>query len=398
MHVRVTGRDLAAALKTVLTVIEKRNAIPALLCARIKTVGARLTIEGTDLDMSILTEIDIISGGDDFDVLVPASILAAAVKYAGPAPVDMTLFKEVKRRLKFKKERCLDEEEEYTIESLTVSIADGDAVFDIQLSSPVTDWPDTFSFQYIPSPYETFTNGHLKQMLDKVSVSISTEETRYYLNGIYWTPGVFVATDGHRLTRHRYQHTTEGDIKAIIPRKTVEVLKKFAGGDVKTQRYNVTKKDADAPPILGFHAGNVWIITKTIDGTFPDYERVIPKDDTLTTVFEFDAAQLAAAAKRVSTFFASHSKGRRAVTFTKDEEGNVMLSADALGEFNVKAKTFAKWPETDINRFGYNVSYLLAAITTEGNMKLAMQDSGSPAVITFDVEEDVTRVIMPMRV
>lgn len=419
--VRVTGRDLTAALKTVLTVIEKRTTIPILGCVRIKEEGPRLTVEGTDLDMSIKTDCDVLSSSEDgFDAVVPAKMLAAAVKYAGAAPVDLVLegkerkpvnlVLEGKERKRPKDRTRADEEEEVeTVIDLTLSviIADGDARFNIDLSSSPSDWPDvldSFGGDAGQQVYETFSNGHFKKMLDTVALAISTEETRYYLNGVFWEPGEFVATDGHRLVRHSYKHTSDaGNVKAIIPRKAVNVMRGLAKGDVITKFYykppvNPASKEEPPPPYLIFMFGNYRLTTKTIDGTYPDYKRVIPDASRAGKVLTLDGERLRDAVNRVlQIHIASGSRGR-AVSFKKDEDGKVILSSSALGEFTATAKTFAEWPEDfETKGLGFNGHYLLQ-FTQPGKMKIATEGDGCPALVSFEGEEDVTRVIMPMRV
>lgn len=398
MYARVTGRDLAAAMKTVLTVIEKRTTIPIIQCARLKIEGPHLTIEGTDLDMTIKTACDVLEADHDFDAVVPAHILAAAVKYAGAAPVDlMTNVEKVENRLDKKGEGRIGY-------SLTVSIADGDTVFEIDQCLPVADWPtlNTEAAKHTKA-YETFSNGHFKKMLDTVAVAISTEETSYYLNGVFWEPGSFVATDGHRLVRHTYKHTSEaGNVKAIIPRKTVNVLRGLAKGDVITKFYrkpptNPASKE-ELPPYLIFMFGNYRLTTKTIDGMYPDYKRVIPDASRADKVLTFDGERLRDAVNRVLQVNIANGSRGRAISFKYDDEGKVILSSSAMGEFTATAKTFAEWPEEfDFTGLGYNGHYLLQFVQP-GKMRLATEGSGSPALISFEGEEDITRVVMPMRV
>lgn len=413
--VRVTGRDLAAALKSVLTVIEQRNTIPILGCVRLKEEGARLTVEGTDLDMVLKTDCDVLDSSEDgFDAVVPAKMLAAAVKYAGAAPVDLVLEMETRKRDKTKMKLDADDqpqgivkvgEEEVVRYRLTVIIADGDARFDIELSSSPSDWPDMLeSFAGDDAQvYETFSNGHFKKMLDTVAVAISTEETRYYLNGVFWEPGSFVATDGHRLVRHTYKHTSEaGEVKAIIPRKTVNVLRGLANGDVITKFYRKTPTNPASkeklPPYLILMFGNYRLTTKTIDGMYPDYKRVIPDASRADKVLTFDGERLRDAVNRVLQVHIANGSRGRAISFKQDDEGKVILSSSAMGEFTATAKTFAEWPEEfDITGLGYNGHYLLQFVQP-GKMRLATEGSGSPALISFEGEEDITRVVMPMRV
>lgn len=385
-------------LKRSLTVIEPRNFIPILSCVRIREEGPRLTIEGTDLDMALKTECDVLSGGAGFDAVVPAASLYAAVKYAGIATVDLVVERET---VKSKRDKT-SQDAEMVSERLIVIIADGDMRVEIELSSSATDWPDALaSFAGEEArPYETFSNGHFKKMLDTVAVAISTEETRYYLNGVFWEPGAFVATDGHRLVKHTYMHTCDGSAKAIIPRKAVGVLRKFAMGDVITKVYDRPKanKNDDAPPFMVFLFGGFRLTTKTIDGTYPDYSRVIPDAANAAHEFRFNGETLHEATKRILAFHKANGCRTRAVSFKKDAEGKVILTSSSMGEFRTEARTFAEWPEgCRFDAVGFNAAYL-AEFSAPGVMRLRMADAGSPTLLAFEGEEDVLRVLMPMRV
>lgn len=136
----------------------------------------------------------------------------------------------------------------------------------------------------------------------------------------------------------------------------------------------------------------------TIDGTYPDYKRVIPDASRADKVLTFDGERLRDAVNRVLQVHIANGSRGRAISFKQDDEGKIILSSSAMGEFTATARTFAEWPEEfDITGLGYNGHYLLQFIQP-GKMRLATEGSGSPALISFEGEEDITRVAMPMRV
>ncbi len=382
MHFIAEARDLKKAVKTVSACIEPRNTIPILGMVLFTMDGPRLRIEATDLDMEMRTTLDVIEATDDFAAACPAHEFLNALRYAGSAPVKV--------------EAKVDEDGK-TNRRIVMTIGDNDTVFVIYVGSVVSDFPHLLASRFggkTPAPveYESFSNGHMAHMIETVAVAVSTEDTRYYLNGVYWTPGAFVATDGHRLVRHTYTHTTPAEVKAIIPRKAVGIILAQKAQDVKTRSY-------DEGVILAFDMGGVTIETKTIDGTYPDYERVIPKATGLD--YTFDGERLAHA---LDTAIAFHGRNRSAIGLYK-QEGDIVLATgdkvlhEARGhDTEFAAKTYAPWPEGG-ETFGLNMRYLRQFVTAAGTVRLKVIDRGSPILVYNEVEgSEVTRVVMPMRV
>jgi len=223
--VTVEGRTLAAALKPMLLVIERRNTIPILSYVALKATSADLKIAGTDLDIEASTEIDVIDQSGEFDVCVPARTLFDIASQAGPATVKLSVSSQ--------KQKTHDGKD-YTAETVEIDVADGDARYTVH-PLPTSDFPwlkPDLKFE----PIESFTNGRLAALLEKVSPCISTEETRYYLNGVCWQiqggSSRFTSTDGHRLASACYGSPDDPDaaLSVIIPRKTVAVIQALTKG------------------------------------------------------------------------------------------------------------------------------------------------------------------------
>lgn len=405
----VEGRTLAAAMKTINLVVERRTTIPILTMVRLRIKDQSwLELIGTDLDMHIATFIDVIDlGSADFDVCVNAATLERIARQAGPAPVKITPRPPQEPRGEGDKVKVSTVVEYQTVD---IDVAEGDASYTLQ-GQPAADWP---SFPDVKEwkPLESFTNGRLASLLDKVSPCISTEETRYYLNGVCWQIDTIgrhmVATNGHRLAACTYDNNPDEAAASsiIIPHTAVKVLSKIAKGK------DAAVSDATELHHLRFDIGRVTLLTKTIDGTFPDWRRVVPKDVPHT--IEFDADLLRQAVERVTML--SSERGRAVRIFRDvDDKAAVMVRNPGSGE--ATAKAFATWPTVPADpprpehgdgitygglpgftSFGFSARYLMQALGKKpGKFTLRYTDSGSPFLVD-DGDEEMTRVLMPMRV
>ena len=241
----------------------------------------------------------------------------------------------------------------------------------------------------------------LGRLIDKTRFAISTEETRYYLNGIYLhmvedgAPMLrAVATDGHRLAQADFPLpdgaagtglATAG--RNTIPRKTVLELQKLVEEEEGIVRIGVSDTK------IRFEFGGVVLTSKLIDGTFPDYTRVIPEGNDKD--MEVDGKKFAEAVDRVSTISTERS---RAVKLNM-EEGRLVLtvtnpdSGSATEELGVAYSS-------DALEIGFNARYLLdIAGQLDGDKAVfSLADSGSPTVIRDIDDESALYVLMPMRV
>jgi DNA polymerase III subunit beta len=237
----------------------------------------------------------------------------------------------------------------------------------------------------------------LKRLIDKTQFAISTEETRYYLNGIYLhVAGAAkaqklraVATDGHRLAQAELDAPkgAEGMPGIIVPRKTVgEVQRLIEDLDAEVSiELSQTK--------IRFTIGDVVLTSKLIDGTFPDYGRVIPAGNDKTLMV--DKPEFAAAVDRVSTVSSERgravklavSAGKLVLTVTNPDSGS------ATEELEVEY-------DSDPLDIGFNSRYLLdIAAQIEGDVAvLKLADPGSPTLIQDKGSESALYVLMPMRV
>ena len=237
----------------------------------------------------------------------------------------------------------------------------------------------------------------LRTLIDRSRFAISTEETRYYLNGIYLHTTKMknvevlraVATDGHRLARVEMPAPAgaSGIPGIILPRKTVGEVRKLieeSAGEIEI---------ALSESKVRFTFDGVIIASKLIDGTFPDYERVIPAGND--RVLEVDTRVFAAAVDRVATISSEKS---RAVKVSL-APGHVVLSANSPEAGSATEELEAKYDGALLD-IGFNARYLLDILQqVEGDgARFQLADSTAPAIIQDVSDSSALYVLMPMRV
>lgn len=349
MHLVIHKEDLTRALAATTKVVEARSTIPILSSVQLAAAGEGLAITATDLDI-------IATAGVPAEVSKPGNICVSAKllnDIARKAAGDITM----------------------SLEGDKLSVKSGRSRFSLSTLS-AEDFP-TLGEDKFDAEFEL----DIAALFAPVSFAISTEETRYYLNGVFFKGGQSeaVATDGHRLGRHIGPELPafEG---IIVPRKTVGLLPK---GDVQV---------AVSQRKIRIVSDDVRITSKLIDGTFPDYERVIPKSNERVVTVDRDA--LMKASDRVSTV--SSERGR-AVKFSI-APGSIALAV-AAGEASANDEVEAEYSGEPMD-IGFNAAYVrdVLNVLPSGPVKLALQDGGTPGLITSDGFEGLTLVCMPMRV
>lgn len=372
----ILERDaLAAAVSRVTRAVERRNTIPvrsnlALGIDPGRAPGLRIT--GTNLDMEITTTVPVTSG-TLAPLTVPAHTLKDFVdKLPEGAPVSLEADDKGQRVvLKSRRSRI-------TLPAL-----------------PILDFP-TFAAGDLPHRFDVSAET-LLGLLDRVAFAISTEETRYYLNGIYLHVAEdddgpmlrAVATDGHRLALAQVAapEGTAGMPGIILPRKAVAEIAHLAkprGKDEVTLAVSATK--------AVITAGATTLATKLVDGTFPDYGRVIPTGGPVEA--SLDAGELAAAIGRVMTV---SSERNRAVKFAWEGTGLVLSASADSGEARDEMEVELAGGPVEI---GFNGTYVLEMLRALPGKQAywRMTDPGSPTLITAAGEPNARFVLMPMRV
>ena len=373
MRLVIERGELLRALGHVTSVVERRTTIPILSNVLLKASGSVLAFKATDLEREVIEE-------------APAS-----VESAGSLTVPAHLLHDIVRKLPDGAQVELIREADN--DRLTLSA--GHSRFALQ-TLPAEDFPD-IAVGELPHTFE-ISSGDLKRLIDKTRFAISTEETRYYLNGIYLHTSAAdpdnpvlraVATDGHRLAQVDLPlpDGADGMPGVIIPRKTVHEVHRLleASGGSVTVGVSETK--------VRFEIGTVTLTSKLIDGTFPDYARVIPQSNDKE--MKVSNAEFMSAVDRVSTIA---SERGRAVKLAVSSDKLVLSVNNPEG--GSATEELGVSYGADQLEIGFNARYLLdIAGQLEGEeASFLLSDPGSPAMVRDTSGGGALYVVMPMRV
>jgi DNA polymerase-3 subunit beta len=372
MKVTVERAALLKSVGHVHRVVERRNTIPILANVLIRAEKGKLALKATDLDLEVIETI------------------AAEVSPAGSTTVPAHMIYDIVRKLPEGAQIVLDS----SGDRATLTIRAGRSRFSLQ-TLPESDFPDLAAGDMTHK--FTLPAKDLKRLIDKTQFAISTEETRYYLNGIYLHVAASgsaqrlraVATDGHRLAQVELDAPAgaHGMPGIIVPRKTVGEVQRL----IEDLEAEVTIELSQSK--IRFTIGDVVLTSKLIDGTFPDYGRVIPAGNDKTLIV--DKPDFEAAVDRVSTVSSERgravklalSPGKLILTVTNPDSGS------ATEELEVEY-------DAEPLDIGFNSRYLLdIAAQIEGEVAvLKLADPGSPTLIQDKDAAGALYVLMPMRV
>ena len=371
MKLTIERAALLKSLAHVQSVVERRTTIPILSNVRLECSGQNLSVTATDMDLAVVEKVaaeSVIDGA----ATAPAHTLYDIVrKLPDGAQVEL----------------------ETSDDGGALNLISGQARFSLPCQ-PADEFPvmaeGEFSHDFaVPA-------AHLRRLIDKARFAISTEETRYYLNGIYLheaeSNGAVlraVATDGHRLSRVdvALPDGAAGMPGIIVPRKTVSELRKLIDefdGDVAVS-LSETK--------IRFAFEELVLTSKLIDGTFPDYSRVIPSGND--KVLEIDGERFSRAVDLVSTV---STEKTRSVKLTMST-GRLVVSANSPDNASAKEQLDVDYDAAEL-QIGFNSRYLLdVADQVDGDrIRFTMADAASPTLVNDSGDDAALYVLMPMRV
>ena len=372
MKFNIERGALLKAVSQAQSVVERRNTIPILANVLIEAEGNTVQFRATDLDIEVLDK------------------APAMVERAGATTVSAVTLHEIVRKLPDGALVSLSEDGA----SGRLTVAAGRSNFSLA-TLPKEDFPVMASSEY--SANFSAKAEVLRRLFGKSKFAISTEETRYYLNGVYMHTAEAdgartlrcVATDGHRLARidAALPAGAEDMPGVIVPRKTVGELRKLLDDDEMDIAVSVSETK------VRFATPDITLISKVIDGTFPDYTRVIPQGNTRR--LEVDASEFAKAVDRVSTVSSERS---RAVKLSLDED-RLILSVNAPDSGAAEEELAVAYGDERLE-IGFNAKYLLeiASQVDRENAVFLFNSSGDPTLMREGNDTSAVYVVMPMRV
>jgi len=372
MKLSIERAALLKAVSQAQSVVERRNTIPILANVLIEAEGETASFRATDLDIEVVDK------------------ALAQVERAGAITVSAVTLHEIVRKLP-----------DGALVTLTEDGAAGRLIVEAGRSNfslatlPREDFPIMATSEY--SANFSAKAADLRRLFDKSKFAISTEETRYYLNGVYMhiadaEDGKMlrcVATDGHRLARIDCAMPEGAEVMpgVIVPRKTVGEMRKLLDDDDMEIAVSVSETK------VRFATPDITLTSKVIDGTFPDYTRVIPQGNTRK--LEVDASDFAKAVDRVATVSSERS---RAVKLSLDED-RLILSVNAPDSGAAEEELAVAYGDERLE-IGFNAKYLLeiANQVDRENAVFMFNSSGDPTLMREGSDTSAIYVVMPMRV
>ncbi len=362
------GRDaLLKPLQLVAGVVERRQTLPVLSNALFEVRGNTLRLTGTDLEVEMVASLPLAEAAQDGEVTVPARKLLDIVKSL-PAGGELK-FERDGQKITLKSGRS-----RYSLATL-----------------PASEFPNIeqgVGNQAIELEVDT-----LKKLIDSTAFSMAQQDVRYYLNGMLLEVTAdrlrTVATDGHRLAMADATVTTgvASKLQVIVPRKGILELSRLLTED----------GDSKAKLSLGgnhvrVEYGNLTFTSKLIDGKFPDYERVLPKNSDKAVLAQRE--ELRSALSRAAILSNEKYRGIRLAL----SSGTLGIAANNPEQEEAHEEIGVDYKGADLE-IGFNVSYLLDVLNTlkGGQVKLALGDSNSSALISDAENAASWYVVMPMR-
>jgi DNA polymerase III subunit beta len=362
---------LLKSLNFVQGIVEKKNTLPILSNVLLQLKDKKLSIIATDLDIIFYDEIA------DVKIVKEGSTTTSA-----------TILYDILRKISSNSELNFELKSENKL-----SLKSENSDFNL-LCLPTDNFP-TFADEFEGQEISLDNNRFLK-LLNKTRISISNDDTRHYLNGIFlhlteahgrnFLTGV--ATDSHRLSSSSLEINNASDFTSLIlPRKTVFQLCSLLA-ETSDQLIMQTSENK-----IKFTLGNIKLISKVIDGKFPDYKKVVPTENDKTLVLR--SKDFINSIERVASVSLDRKEGVKLV-INKD---NVQLSVNSANSGEGNEKIEAEFSSENLN-ISFNSKYLIdiASEVEDKNLKMNLKDSVSPVLIEDASDKNSYYVIMPMKI
>lgn len=369
MEIKILRSEILKGLGIIQGIVERKTTMPILSNALLETKDKKLSITATDLEVGIncLCAAEVLNKGK---VLISGRKLFDIVRELPEEQIRLTL-----------------------MEKDWIEITCGKSRYKVVGLS-------TDEFPVLPQRGEgdmwKMDVDVLLQMIEKTAFAMSTDETRFNLNGVYLDPLrkggktslKMVATDGHRLSIVEREAGAKCNIHkgSIIPRKGVMEIKKILdGADAPVDMWMDSKH-------LILYRDNISLVVRLIDGQFPPYEQIIPKETKRVVVLKRDL--LASALKRVSVLATEKARGVQLSLSPKNLD--VFASNPDIGEAREEIEVAYKGESFSV---GFNAKYLLDALNVLEDEQVVLQlgDETSPCVFQSEIDRGFTHIVMPMR-
>lgn len=365
MKFSIKKEDIASELQLLQGIVEKRNTMPILANILVNATEKEIELTGTDLEVGLKTH------------------FTAKIEEEGSITLSGKKIFEVVKSLPEGKKVTFEETGD-----LIMQVTSGESKFKV-LCLPKDDYPQVPEAKFerkIILPL-----GIFQEMIDRVYFAI-TQEQRYYLSGalliIKDKSMELVSTDGHRLAytaNSMKDLKVEKEIRAIVAKKTLSELRKF---EDETIEFDLDESN------LFFKVENRTLMSRIIEGKFPDFEAVIPKDNPNT--FTVSREEITESVRRVSLFSTERSKGIK--FFIEKDEIRLFSSNPEMGEAQDRVGIDYKGEGLEI---GFNSQYLLdflSAVKSE-RIQFEFKDSNSSVLMKPEVSEkvDYLYILMPMK-
>ncbi len=368
MQLVKTHRDaLLRPLQIVSGIVERRHTLPILANILIRKDGEKVSFLSTDIEVQITTHADVGSGSEVTATTVAARKLLDILR-ALPEGNDVSL----------------------TLSNKRMTVQAGKSRFALQTLA-AEEFPTVAQAEHYNATF-SLPQKTLKHLFNMVHFAMAQQDIRYYLNGMLLVVDganvIAVATDGHRLAFCQVETEQEfARQEVIIPRKTILELQRLLDDSDEPVEVRI------APNQVKLNFSNIELISKLVEGKFPDYVRVVPKGYRNSVTIDRD--QLLRSLQRAAIMTSDKFKGVRCVI----APGSLKISSTNADQEEAVEEIEIDYGGDSVD-IGFNVTYLLDVLNNLkcDNINIALGDANSSALITIPDNADFKYVVMPMRI